>query len=37
LIPPREGKPLKLYISTTQDSIGSLLVQDNEEGHEQAV
>ena len=25
LIPPRSGKPLKLYISATQDSIGSLL------------
>ena len=37
LIPPREGKPLKLYISTTQESIRSLLAQDNEDGHEQAV
>jgi hypothetical protein len=37
LIPPREGKPLKLYIFATQDSIGSLLAQDNEDGHEQAV
>ena len=37
LIPPREGKPLKLYISATQESIGSLLAQDNEDGHEQAV
>jgi hypothetical protein len=36
LIPPREGKPLKLYISATQESIGSLLAQDNEDGHEQA-
>ena len=25
LIPPREGKPLKLYISATQESIGSVL------------
>jgi hypothetical protein len=23
LIPPKEGKPLKLYISATQESIGS--------------
>ena len=37
LIPPREGKPLKLYISATQESIGSLLAQANEDGHEQAV
>jgi hypothetical protein len=37
LIPPREGKPLKLYISATQESIGSLLAQDNEDGHEQAI
>jgi hypothetical protein len=37
LIPPKEGKPLKLYISTTQESIGCLLAQDNEDGHEQAV
>ena len=36
LIPPKEGKPLKLYISATQESIGSLLAQDNEDGHEQA-
>ena len=36
LIPPREGKPVKLYISATQESIGSLLAQDNEDGHEQA-
>jgi hypothetical protein len=37
LIPPKEGKPLKLYIFATQESIGSLLAQDNEDGHEQAV
>jgi hypothetical protein len=37
LIPSRKGKPLKLYISATQESIGSLLAQDNEDGHEQAV
>jgi hypothetical protein len=37
LIPHREGKPLKLYISATQDLIGSLLAQDNEDGHEQAI
>ena len=37
LIPPRSGKPLKLYIFVTQDSIGSLLAQDNDKGLEQAV
>jgi hypothetical protein len=37
LIPPKEGKPLKLYIFATHESIGSLLAQDNEDGHEQAV
>ena len=37
LIPPREGKQLKLYISATQESIGSLLAQDNEDGHEQVI
>jgi hypothetical protein len=37
LIPPKEGKPLKLYISDTQESIGSLLAQDNEDDHEQVV
>ena len=37
LIPPREGKPLKLYISASLESIRSLLGQDNEDGHEQAV
>ena len=37
LIPPREGKPLKFYISATQESIGSLLAYDNEDGHEQAI
>ena len=37
LIPPRSGKPLKLYISATQDSIGSLLAQDNDKGLKQAV
>jgi hypothetical protein len=37
LTPPKQGKPLKLYISATQESIGSLLAQDNSEGQEQAV
>ena len=37
LTPPTQGKPLKLYISETQESIGSLLAQDNSEGQEQAI
>ena len=37
LTPPIKNKALKLYISTTEGSIGSLLAQDNEEGKEQAV
>ena len=37
LMPPRKGKDLKLYISASVESIGSMLVQDNELGKEQAV
>ncbi|KAI5320936.1 hypothetical protein L3X38_040644 [Prunus dulcis] len=37
LPPPKRGRPLKLYVSTSKVSIGSLLVQDNKEGKEQAV
>jgi ribonuclease HI len=37
LIPPKEDKPLKLYTSATQESIESLLAQDNEDGHEQVI
>ena len=37
LTPPKHGKPLKLYISATQESIGSLLAQDNSESKEQAI
>ncbi|CAL2266094.1 unnamed protein product [Prunus armeniaca] len=37
LSPPKRGRPLKLYISASEVSIGSLLVQDNKEGKEQAV
>lgn len=36
-MPPRKYKPLKLYISAIEDSIASLLAQDNEEGYEQSV
>ncbi|XP_034229479.1 uncharacterized protein LOC117638438 [Prunus dulcis] len=37
LSPPKRGRPLKLYVSASELSIGSLLVQDNKEGKEQAV
>ena len=37
LKPPRKDKDLKLYISTSEESIGSMLVQDNELGKEQVV
>nr|XP_028965046.1 uncharacterized protein LOC114827424 [Malus domestica] len=37
LVPPQMGKPLKLYISASEKSIGSLLAQNNEGGKEQAV
>ncbi|KAM3018395.1 hypothetical protein FF2_002147 [Malus domestica] len=37
LVPHQRGKPLKLYISALDKSIGSLLAQNNEGGKEQAV
>ncbi|XP_021807646.1 uncharacterized protein LOC110751480 [Prunus avium] len=37
LTPPRKGVPLKLYIYASDNSIGSLLAQDNVEGKEQTV
>ncbi|BFG30706.1 hypothetical protein CerSpe_169800 [Prunus speciosa] len=37
LIPPKRGRPLKLYISASENSIGSLLAQDNDDKKEQAV
>ncbi|KAM2316645.1 hypothetical protein ACFX1S_000476 [Malus domestica] len=36
-MPPQRRKPLKLYISAFEKSIGSLLAQNNEEGKEQAI
>ena len=36
-MPPRKDKELKLYISASEESIGSMLVQDNELGKEQVV
>ncbi|KAM1263824.1 hypothetical protein ACFX15_033254 [Malus domestica] len=32
LVPPRRDKPLKLYISAAEESIGCLLAQDNDTG-----
>ncbi|KAM0967412.1 hypothetical protein ACFX2C_023050 [Malus domestica] len=37
LIPPRHGRPFKLYISTAEESIGCLIAQDNDTGQEQAI
>ncbi|CAL2254920.1 unnamed protein product [Prunus armeniaca] len=37
LSPPKRGRPLKLYVSASEVSIGSLLVQDNKEGKEHAI
>ncbi|XP_059629068.1 uncharacterized protein LOC132271636 [Cornus florida] len=36
-MPPRKKWPLKLYLSAAEESIGSMLAQDNEHGKEQAV
>ena len=36
-MPPKGDKPLNLYITAAKDSLGAFLVQDNEEGKEQAV
>ncbi|KAM2932188.1 hypothetical protein FF1_040286 [Malus domestica] len=36
-MPPQRGKPLKLYISASERSIGSLLAQNNEGGKVQAM
>ena len=37
LMPPRHDRPMKLYISAEEASIGVLLAQDNDEKKEQAV
>ncbi|KAM0971971.1 hypothetical protein ACFX2A_020157 [Malus domestica] len=37
LVPPWRGKPLKLYISAAEESIGCLLAQDNDAEREQAI
>ena len=36
-MPPLKGRPLKPYLSTTKESIGCLITQNNVEGHEQVV
>ncbi|KAM1624513.1 hypothetical protein ACFX2K_022684 [Malus domestica] len=36
-VPPRRYKPLKLYISTAEESISCLLAQDTDVGQEQAI
>lgn len=37
LIPPQKGRPLKLYISTAEDSIRAFFAQGNDESKEQVV
>ena len=37
LMPPQRGKPLKLYISASEKSLGSLWAQNNEGRKEQAI
>ncbi|KAB2604490.1 hypothetical protein D8674_039251 [Pyrus ussuriensis x Pyrus communis] len=37
LVPPRHGRPPKLYISVPDEYIGCLLAQDNDAGREQAI
>ena len=37
LMPPIQGHPLKLYLSTVDESIGCLLAQNNSKGHEHTV
>ncbi|KAM1702095.1 hypothetical protein ACFXTN_025273 [Malus domestica] len=37
LIPPRRGRPFKLYISVAKESIRCLLAQDNDVSREQAI
>ena len=36
-MPPIQGHPLKLYLSTTNESIGCLLAQNNSKGHKHVV
>ena len=34
LMPPLRGRPLKIYLSTANESIECLMAQNNVEGHE---
>ena len=36
-MPPVEGRPLILYITATHSSLGALLAQNDDEGHERVV
>ncbi|XP_057452106.1 uncharacterized protein LOC130743908 [Lotus japonicus] len=36
MIPPIKGKPMRLYISATDETIGSMLAQEDEDGIERA-
>ncbi|XP_059654491.1 uncharacterized protein LOC132301237 [Cornus florida] len=37
MMPPRKKWPMKLYLSTTEESIRAMLAQENEVGSEQAI
>src|SRR3954465_9414864 len=37
LVPPTQGKPFFLYVRSMERSLGALLVQKSDEGHEQAI
>ncbi|XP_057418138.1 uncharacterized protein LOC130712317 [Lotus japonicus] len=37
MIPPIKGKPMRLYISATDETIGSMLAQEDEDGIERAI
>ncbi|XP_027368832.1 uncharacterized protein LOC113874822 [Abrus precatorius] len=37
MVPPKKGFPLKLYISTSEHTIGSMLAQEDENGVERAI
>ena len=37
LVPPTQGKPFFLYVRLMEHSLGALLAQKSDEGHEQAI
>lgn len=37
LVAPKLGRPLKLYVSVSEESISCLLAQDSSKGHERAI